>query len=200
MVWIRMVEYEEATGKLRNLYDRVKGPGGQIDRILKAHGLRPHSLEGHMTLYKNVLHHSGNRLGRGVLEALGVYVSQLNGCAYCVAHHLEGMRKWVSAKTFEDWRKALTSDVSGEGLDARMRALLAYARVLTLEPEKMDEAQIESLRSVGLDDGEILEANQVIAYFAYANRTVLGLGISHEGERLGLSPNQLDEGETWNHQ
>lgn len=33
-----------------------------------------------------------------------------------------------------------------------------------------------------------LEINQVVAYFAYANRTVLGLGVNTEGEILGLSP------------
>ena len=39
-----------------------------------------------------------------------------------------------------------------------------------------------ALREAGWDDGEILEINQVCAYFAYANRTVLGLGCSTEGE------------------
>jgi uncharacterized protein YciW len=36
--------------------------------------------------------------------------------------------------------------------------------------------ELAMLRDAGLDDGEILEVNQVTAYFAYANRTVLGLG------------------------
>ncbi len=39
---------------------------------------------------------------------------------------------------------------------------------------------VEELRSNGLSDGEILELNQVAAYFNYVNRTVLGLGVSLE--------------------
>ena len=35
---------------------------------------------------------------------------------------------------------------------------------------------------------EILEANQVCAYFNYSNRLLNGLGVSTEGEALGLSP------------
>ena len=48
------------------------------------------------------------------------------------------------------------------------------------------------------EDGEILEANQVIAYFQYANRTVTGLGVFHAGEMLGLAPSNAGEAD-WGH-
>ena len=57
-----------------------------------------------------------------------------------------------------------------------------YAFKLTITPAEMHEVDIESLRDTGWNDGEILEINQVAAYFAYANRTVLGLGVTAEGE------------------
>ncbi len=31
MTWIRTVPYPEATGRLKTLYDRVKGPGDNVD-------------------------------------------------------------------------------------------------------------------------------------------------------------------------
>jgi hypothetical protein len=52
---------------------------------------------------------------------------------------------------------------------------------------------------MGYTDGEILEINQVSAYFSYANRTVLGLGCSTTGDILGLSPNKSDNPDDWNH-
>jgi uncharacterized protein YciW len=55
------------------------------------------------------------------------------------------------------------------------------------------------MRNAGFDDGQILEINQVVAYFAYANRTVLGLGINTDGDVLGLSPNNSDNPNDWNH-
>jgi hypothetical protein len=55
------------------------------------------------------------------------------------------------------------------------------------------------MRAAGYDDGEILEINHVTAYFAYANRTVLGLGCSTDGDILGLSPNQSDDPGNWSH-
>lgn len=34
MAWIETVAFNEATGKLRKLYDRVSGPGGNVDKIV----------------------------------------------------------------------------------------------------------------------------------------------------------------------
>jgi len=58
---------------------------------------------------------------------------------------------------------------------------------------------IDELRQSGFDDGEILEVNQVSAYFAYANRTVLGLGVDTDGDIIGLSPDDSDDTTNWSH-
>ena len=63
----------------------------------------------------------------------------------------------------------------------------------------MNEPDLATLRAAGLDDGEILEVNQVTSYFAYVNRTVLGLGVTAEGDVLGLSPNDSNNPENWRH-
>ena len=63
----------------------------------------------------------------------------------------------------------------------------------------MAEADVQALRDTGFSDGEVLEINQVTAYFNYANRTVLGLGISTEGDIIGLSPNNSDDPNDWSH-
>ena len=63
----------------------------------------------------------------------------------------------------------------------------------------VEAADIDSLRQTGFDDGEILELNQVAAYFAYANRTVSGLGVNIEGEVLGQSPLTGDDESGWSH-
>ena len=47
---------------------------------------------------------------------------------------------------------------------------------------------------------KVLEINQVAAYFNYANRTVLGLGVSTKGDIIGLSPNNSDDENSWSHQ
>ena len=72
MAWIKTVPFDAATGKLKKLYERVTGPNNNVDNIMMAHSLRPHSMEGHMALYKNVLHHTGNKIPKWFLEVLDV--------------------------------------------------------------------------------------------------------------------------------
>ncbi len=93
MSWIKHIPYEEAEGRLLKLYDRVRGPENNIDNIMLSHSLRPHTMEGHMAMYKNVLHHSSNTIPKWFLEALGVFTSMKNNCAYCVEHHFSGMAR-----------------------------------------------------------------------------------------------------------
>ena len=198
--WIKRVPYAEATGKLKTLYDRIRGPDGHIDNIMSVHSLRPHTLEGHMALYKNVLHHSANTLPTSLLEIIGVYVSLLNGCSYCVEHHYAGLSRLLGdeARALEI-RTALESNRPHDALEARETAILTYAEKLTETPAELTEEVLEPLYEVGLDDGEILEINQVVSYFAYANRTVLGLGVTTEGDLLGLSPNDTSDETNWQH-
>jgi uncharacterized peroxidase-related enzyme len=196
--WIQRIGYEQATGRLRTIYDRVRGPRGELDNILTVHSLRPHTLEGHMALYKNVLHHSANVLPTWWLEVIGVYVSLVNRCAYCVDHHAAGLARLLAD---EARAAAIRADLEADALtafDPRERAMLGYARKLTLEPGALAETDLEPMRAAGLTDGEILEVNQVAAYFAYANRTVSGLGVTTHGDVLGLSPPDT-EGNDWSH-
>ncbi len=201
MSWIKSIEYDEATGKLKAIYDKVKGPNNYLDNILTIHSLRPHTLVGHMSIYKNVLHHSSNTLPVWLLEALGVYVSRLNHCLYCVDHHYQGLKKQLqNDDRAEDIRLALEDEDPERVFGGSELALMRYARVLALAPHTVSEGLINQLRDAGLNDGEILEANQVISYFSYANRTVLGLGVNTDGDILGLSPSDVTDEENWNHQ
>ncbi|TQV82051.1 carboxymuconolactone decarboxylase family protein [Denitrobaculum tricleocarpae] len=200
MTWIKTLSYGEAEGRLRKLYDRVKGPGDNVDNIMMAHSLRPHSMEGHMALYKNVLHHSANSLPKSLLETLGVYVSLLNGCDYCVEHHFQGLQRLLGdEERGVAIREALEAGNPEAVLSGRELAAANYAKTLTLDPRSLGADDVQALRGTGLDDGEILEINQVVSYFAYANRTVLGLGINTEGDHLGLSPNDSDDPDNWSH-
>lgn len=200
MSWIETIPYEQATGRLRAVYERVQGPGGYVDNILQVHSLRPHTLVGHMTLYKNVLHHTGNTLPKWVLETLGVYVSLLNECAYCVEHHVMGLRALLQDEArAQAIRHALETGALDEVFDERAQAALRYAEQLTRTPATMEASAVATLREAGLDDGEILEINQVVSYFAYANRTVLGLGVTTDGDILGLAPGASDDPDNWQH-
>lgn len=201
MSWIATIPFDAATGKLKTLYQRVTGPGNNVDNIMMMHSLRPHTMEGHMAIYKYVLHHSANTVPKWMLEVLGVWVSALNQCSYCVDHHFAGMKRLLGDEARADAIRAAIEarDLDAAPLDDAQKQAMRYAQMLTLCPADLTEADVQRLRDVGYDDGQILEINQVTACFSYANRTVLGLGCTTSGDVIGLSPNNSDDPDDWNH-
>ncbi len=110
-------------------------------------------------------------------------MSLLNRCDYCLEHHFAGLRRLLNDDDRADTMlRAMEADDFGEAFDAREAKILRYAKRLTRDPASISETDIQRLRSAGLEDGEILEVNQVAAYFAYANRHGAGLGW-HDGGR-----------------
>lgn len=192
MTFINTITPSAAEGKLAEIYRRVRGPGGQVDNVLQAHSMRPHTLEGHMALYRSVLHHPGNALPTWFLESIGVLVSRINGCKYCERHHAGGLQRLLADQPgrYEACLVQLQLDEPGAPFTAAEIAALAYARKLTQAAREIQQSDIDLLRKQGFSDGEILEINQVTSYFAYANRTVSGLGVNIDGEVLGLSPEE----------
>jgi len=201
MSWIKVIGFDEATGKLKQIYNKIKGPNNQIDNVLSIHSLRPHTLVGHMSLYKNTLHHSNNTFPNWFLELLGTYTSYINNCDYCYKHHFTGMKRFLNDdKKAEYLKQHIETDTLIDFLSKKEFALVDYAKKLTLKADKIKKEDIENLKSLGYSDGEILEVNQVVSYFNYANRTVLGLGVNTNNEILGLSPKNKDNESAWDHQ
>jgi uncharacterized peroxidase-related enzyme len=194
MTWIHVIDPAEAAGRLAGLYEQVAGTSGRVDNILQAHSLRPRTLEGHLALYKAAMH-SPNAMSPRERELMGVVVSMTNACDYCVSHHLAGLARHVGDEALAArLADAAMTDGASDELTERERAMARYAIKLTRSPGAVDSGDCAALRAAGLADDAILDINQVVAYFAYANRTVLGLGVGVDGEALGLHPPEGGDG------
>jgi uncharacterized peroxidase-related enzyme len=193
--WIRMVPLEEATGALAVAYQKVRTPHGTVDNVMKAHSLRPHTMEGHVSLYRSVLHNPDNTLPFWFLEVVASYVSMLNRCDYSLTHHFANARRLIRDKArSEAIRAALEAQAPERAFQGKELALLVYAGKLTIAVGRMERADIDALRAAGCDDGEILEVNQVCAYFNYSNRLLNGLGVTTEGDVIGYYTEDDDAG------
>ena len=81
MAWIRIISEEEARGKLREWYDRLREPWGGVDNIMKIHSLNVRSLKGHFELYKAVMY-GKSPLSRAQREMIATVASAINSCDY----------------------------------------------------------------------------------------------------------------------
>lgn len=81
MAWIRMIDEENAEGRLAELYRRLVEPWGGVDNVLKIHSLNPPSLAAHLELYRTVMY-GPSPLSRVQREMIAVVVSAANRCHY----------------------------------------------------------------------------------------------------------------------
>ncbi|MGI9317696.1 MAG: carboxymuconolactone decarboxylase family protein [bacterium] len=184
--WIKMIEVDQAEGQVKEMYELVKTPHGTVDNVMRAHSLRPHTMKGHVTLYRSVLHNPDNTLPFWFLEVVASYTSMLNKCDYSFTHHFTNARILID----DDKRSDRIYDAFVERkpelvFAGRELAYLQYAEKLTTHVDSMDKSEYDQMKQAGCDDGEILEVNQVVAYFNYSNRLLNGLGVTTEGDTVG---------------
>ena len=184
--WIEMIGDADASPELMACLDRARGPAGRVDNVMRVHSLRPHTMKGHWTLYMSVLHDDGNELPMWFQEVVASWVSILNGCAYSLANHFANARHLMGDDARADAvLAALEARRPEEAFEAAELAMLRYAGKLTLEPAAMVEDDLAAMRACGVDDGAILEVNQICGYFNYVNRLLNGLGVTLEGDVVG---------------
>ena len=181
-----MIADGDADEDLHDALSSARTPHGTVDNVLRVHSLRPSTMRGHMALYRAILHDDTNTLPTWFQETISTYVSVLNDCEYSLANHWANARHLIG----DDDRAAqietaLYARRPEHAFDGRELALLRYAEKLTMSPAAMEKSDVDVLRSEGLDDGEILEANQIIGYFNYVNRCINGLGVTTDGDIVG---------------
>lgn len=81
MAWIHMIPEDEATGKLKELYEKTAEPSGIVDNILKIHSLNVKSLKTHYDLYAHLMR-GRSGLSRAQREMIAVVTSAANRCHY----------------------------------------------------------------------------------------------------------------------
>ena len=181
-----MISDEDADAELRAALDLARTPHGTVDNVMRVHSLRPNTMRGHVILYRAALHDDANTLPEWLQETISSYVSILNDCAYSLANHWANARHLIDDVARADAiETALQARRPEDAFDGAELALLGYAEKLTLRPGEMVEADVVALRAAGVDDGQILEANQIVGYFNYVNRCLNGLGVTTEGDIVG---------------
>ena len=188
--WIKMIKDEDADEELKLALDIAKTPHKTVDNVLRVHSLRPSTMKGHMALYKSVLHDKKNTIPEWFQETISSYVSIINNCSYSFDNHWKNALYLINNKEKSDKIKiALSKKDPKQVFKGKELALLNYAEKLTLNPGKINKSDFDKLKDANINDGEILEANQIICYFNYVNRSINGLGVTTKGDIVGYYKN-----------
>jgi AhpD family alkylhydroperoxidase len=139
-------------------YAAAREREGRVMAILRAMGPRAEVLRAFLAFADAALYGPA-ALGRRERELLALATSEANGAGYSAEVH-----------------RALLEELGGDRAGARDRALVAFARRLTLAPREAGDAVAE-LRA-HLSDDEVHDAVAVVGLLNLANRAALATGIT----------------------
>jgi len=169
MARISLIETDQATPEVKEIYEqKLKGKPGNVQKAL-AH--RPDMLKNFLGFYASV----GRSLDRRLYELIYIRVSMINGCRYCLQHHLASSKR--VGLTPEDWSALKQGDYSR--FSEKERAALVYVEKLTRSPHDITDADFNELKK-HFADPEIVDVDLLTGLANLTNRFTDPLGLELE--------------------
>jgi alkylhydroperoxidase domain protein len=123
---------------------------------------------------KDIFYNTAEGLPRAERELSAAAASRFNGCIYCASVHARFATQF--SKRGADVDRLLAEGVDVD-LGERWNAIVAASVALTSTPIAFGKGEVERLRKAGLDDLEISDVIHAAAFFNWANRLMLSLGV-----------------------
>jgi uncharacterized peroxidase-related enzyme len=171
--WIATVDPADATGLLAHAYARQRAKLGRVTGITRLGSLYPELVEERLRLY-DVVEATPSAIPDWAKRAIVLTVSALNGCHFCMTSNTD---KLIAAGHGADAEAIAAHPAGARTGDPAVDALLVYTRLLTRNPAAVTENDVAALRAAGWSDLDILDVNNLVAYYAYINRVTAGLGL-----------------------
>ena len=153
-------------------FQQIRATFGFLPNFFKAQTLRPDLIEAELALIGGTMVKDG-ALPRRLKEYVFLVCSAANLSTYCVTAHCEIVRM-LGIHGPEPERIAL--DHNRTDLPPRDKALLTFALKLNKTARKVDEEDVEGLRTYGYSAPEILETILTVGIAQFANTVSFGLG------------------------
>jgi uncharacterized peroxidase-related enzyme len=174
MSWIRTIPWSESTGTLKEAYDWQAKRLGEPTEYTQLGSLYPEVVMQRLQLYKCV-EACPSGLSPIERQVAALVTSLLNETPHCSSGLLLKLESLGVERRFLD---QIVADVrTARSGDARLDAVIEYAVKLTLTPGAITDGDLEALRTQGLEDLDLLDLNNMVAYYCYTNRVANGLGL-----------------------
>ena len=139
---------------------------GLIPNVLQAYAFDIDKLNAFTALYNDVML-APSGLSKLEREMIAVAVSSVNKCYYCLTAHGATVRQLsgdpeLGEMLVMNWRVA--------DLDARQKAMLEFAELMTVSSAKIEETDRDALRRVGFSDRDIWDIASTAGFYNMTNR------------------------------
>jgi uncharacterized peroxidase-related enzyme len=172
MSYVKMVSPDEASPDLKKAYEAIRGEFGFVPNFMQAIGRQPELIAGQLAIADAVL--QPGALSRELKEQIGMVVSGINSSSYCIAIHMELLRKMGIEKQIG---KRLATDYENAPAGEKEKVLFRFADKLTRKPYDFSRKDADAVRAAGWDEQALFETVMTVAYFNYINAVSIGLGL-----------------------
>ena len=160
MTRIQPVNYEEATGKAKELLDGVKAKLGLTPNMMKTMAQSPAVLEAYLS-FSGAL--SGGKLNAKLREQIALTSAEINNCGYCASAHT-AIGKMVGLGG-----EAIQAARQGRASDPKTDAALKFARAIIVNRGEVSDADLQAVRAAGFGEGEVAEIVANVALNLFTN-------------------------------
>ena len=143
---------------------------GIVPNVLAAYSQNQKKLRNFMAMY-NELMLAPSGLSKLEREMVAVVVSSANRCYYCLVAHGQAVRQLSDDPELGEM---MVMNYRVAKLDVRQRAMLDFAWMLTTAPHTVGDAERETLRAVGLSEGDIFDLCDTVGFYNMSNRVAIG--------------------------
>ena len=151
---------------------------GMVPNVLQAYLFDVPKFDAFVTMYNDLmLGESG--LSKLEREMIAVVVSSINRCWYCQVAHGAAVRELSGDPALGE---AMVMNYRAAPLDARTRAMLDFAALVTEASAKVGDAERDALRAHGFTDRDIFDIIAVVGFFSMTNRVASATGMEPNPE------------------
>ncbi len=150
----------------QSYFDICQEKLGLVPNVLKAYAFDIEKLNAFTALYNDIML-ADSGLSKLEREMIAVTVSAINRCYYCLTAHGAAVRQLsgdpqLGEMLMMNWRVA--------PLDARQRAMLEFAELMTVASATIEEKHRDALRQVGFSDHDIWDIAATVGFYNMSNR------------------------------
>jgi len=151
---------------MRRYFEVCQEKLGIVPNVLKTYARHPEKLRNFVQTY-NALMLGPSGLSKLEREMVAVVVSSANRCFYCLVAHGQAVRALSGDPQLGEM---LVMNYRVAPLSPRHRAMLDFAWILTTAPWEVEATHRAALVEAGLNEAEMFDLADVIAFFNMSNR------------------------------
>jgi uncharacterized peroxidase-related enzyme len=190
-IYLHDVEANPQPSPYADLISVTKAAGREYWQIWHLFAFRP-DVTSHLASFTEGVMRAPAPIGMGLRELIAAFTSYTNECEFCWRSHAAIAGELLGS---HDLVRKVLDDLEASPLEEKEKALLRFARKITLELPSMMEEDVKELHKHGWNDEAIYFTILVVGLFNFYNRWITTSGVhpvsdeAHRahGKRLAMS-------------